>query len=355
MNFVHPQFLWLCLLAAIFLWATRHKSHVFGHPQLGIHKTSWWMPWPGYLARFSQAAMWCCLVVALAVPLVVNYTVETRHGAIVLLQQDLSDSEAFGAILPVELALAGPEFAARSASDLPGAYITDQFRRKDDPTFARRIDVSFGALRLFLQHTHGNPVGLMAFDNGSFLAYPPTTNYQTLIDSLPELADYMEAEVPEGHGTNFDGPFARNREPGALQSVIDVFRRLDSGVTRVHIMSTDGSAPIAPERFRELVDWYKKLHINLFVFGVGEDWYEGQAKDLQQLKDFVKAVDGTVVPVADKAGFDAAVAKIDALAESSLYQANRSEHKEMYLPWIAAAAAFFLLWATSTILVREGL
>lgn len=354
MNFVHPHLLWLSLLAVIFLWATRHKSHVLGHPQLSIHKASAWMPWLGYVARLSQAAMWCCLVVALAVPLLVSYTVETRHGAVVLLQQDLSDSEAYGAKLPVELALAGPQFAAPTASD-PQAYITDQFRRKDDPSFARRIDVSFGALKLFLQHTHGNPVGLMAFDNGSFLAYPPTTNYQTLLDSLPELADYMEAEVPEGHGTNFDGPFARNREPGALQSVVDVFRRLDPGITRVHIMSTDGSAPIAPERFRELVDWYKKLNIHLFVFGVGEDWYEGPGKDLEQLKDFVKAVDGTVVPVADKTGFDAAVAKIDALAESSLYKANRSEHKEMYLPWIVAAAVFFLLWTTSTTLVREGL
>ncbi len=354
MNFVHPQLLWLCLVAVIFLWATRHKSHIFGHPQVGIHRGSPWMPWLVLVARGSMVAAWCSLVVALAVPLVVSYSVETRHGAVVLLQQDLSDSEAYGAKLPIELALAGPEFTTPAASDSQ-AFITDQFRRKDDPTFARRIDVSFGALKLFLQHTHGNPVGLMAFDNGSFLAYPPTTNYQTLIDSLPELADYMEAEVPEGHGTNFDGPYGRNHEPGALQSVIDVFRRLDSGLTRVHIMSTDGAAPIAPERFRDLVAWYKKLNIRLFVFGVGEDWYEGPAADLQSIKDFVKAVGGTVVPVADKAGFDAAVAQIDALAQASVYTANRSEHKETFLPWIAAAAAFLLIWAASTVAVREGL
>lgn len=354
MNFVHPQLLWLSLLAVIFLWTTRYKSHVFGHPQLGIHKSSSWLPWLAVLSRFSLVGTWCCLVIALAVPLVVNYTVETKHGAVVLMQQDLSDSEAYGAKLPTELALAGPEFAAPVTADSQ-AFITDQFRRKDDPSFARRIDVSFGALRLFLQHTHGNPVGLMAFDNGSFLAYPPTTNYQTVIDSLPELADYMEAEVPEGHGTNFDGPFGRNREPGALQSVIDVFRRLDSGLTRVHIMSTDGSAPIAPERFQELVGWYKKLNIHLFVFGVGEDWYEGPAQDLQQLKDFVKAVGGTVVPVADKTGFDAAVAQIDALAQASVYTANRTEHKETFLPWIGAAAVLCLIWAVSTVAVREGL
>jgi hypothetical protein len=312
------------------------------------------MSWLGLIARLSQVGMWCSLVVAVAVPLVVSYTVETKHGAVVLLQQDLSDSEAYGAKLPAEVALAGSDFVVPPAAD-GQKYLTDAYRRKNDPTFARRIDVSFGALKLFLQHTHGNPVGLMAFDNGSFLAYPPTTNYQTLIDSLPELADYMEAEVPEGHGTNFDGPFGRNRQAGALQGVVDVFRRLDPTLTKVHIMSTDGSAPIAPERFQALVAWYKKLGIHLFVFGVGEDWYEGPAADLQQLKDFVKAVGGTVVPVADKAGFDAAVAQIDALSKASLYTANRSEHKEAYLPWVKAAAAFFLLWRISTILVREGI
>ncbi len=351
MNFAYPNLLWLCLAVVCFWWAAKYTTRTFGHPQLNIHRKSQLMSVLGFTARASQAAFWGCLVVAIAQPVVVKYTTIPKHGALVIIQQDGSESEFYGAKNAHELELAGPEFTASpTLKDPQHSYVMDRRQQKHS---ARRLDVSFAAIKLFLKNTYGNPVGLMIFDFGSYLAYPPTTNYQTLVETLPDLEEYMHADVPDGHGTNFEGT-AQNQ--GALQGVIDLFKRVDPAMVKIHIMSTDGSAPISPKRQEELSAWYKKLGIHLFVFGVGEDWYENAlAPDIQPLKDFVKAVGGTVVPVADKQAFDDAVAQLGQLAKSSVYITSGSTHEEAYLPWVLAAAAFLFVWLTGTIAVREGL
>lgn len=360
MNFANPTLLWLCLAAPVFWWVRRYKRYSFGHPHLAIHRPARSMPWFAYGARLSQCVLWLCLVALLSGPVTVKRVQEPKPGALILIQQDASDSQQFGVTNKHELELAGKEQAAevderKGGKGTAGLYLMDRQRSRDGKQPTRRIDVSLAAIRLFLQHTHGNPVGLMVFDSGAYTSYPPTTNYKTLVDSLPDIEQYMLIDVDGGHGTNFDGPSGTKLDAGALQSVCDAFKYAEPGVVKIHIMSTDGGAEISAQRFKELTSCYERLKIQLIVFGVGEEWYEHAWTEIRPLKEFVQSVGGIAVPVGDRQAFNAAVEKIDALARSSIYMTTRSEYEHNYMPWLVAACLFFAAWLGFSITIREQL
>jgi hypothetical protein len=360
MSFTNPHVLWLGLAALILWWALGYRAFSFGHPKLDIHPLKQPVSWLAYGGRLSLCSLWLCLVACLAGPVSVKVFRESKPGALVLIQQDASDSQQQGVTNRRELELAGQDEAAQAGAQTndpgkTGLYIMDRQRSMERNRTARRIDVSFAAIRLFLEHTYGNPVGMMVFDSGAYSNYPPTTSYQALLDGLPDIEEYMLMDVQGGHGTNFDGPSGTKLDTGALQSICNVFGNADPEVVKIHIMSTDGGAEISEPRFKELAACYLRLKINLIVFGVGEDWYDPASSAIQPLKEFVRAVGGMAVAVGDKQAFEAALERVDALSRASIYMSDRSEYEDNYMPWLGAAGMCLAVWLILSIATRDEL
>jgi hypothetical protein len=282
--------------------------------------------------------IWSCLVLALAGANFTVYTKVSDASGVIYVTQDTSSSMGTGESNPEEVKLAGvydPKLSDPKSAVVPA-----------------RIDVSLGAIKLFIQHSHGLRIGLSAFDDQFFYLYPATKDDVILTSVLDQIKDYIETHST---GTNFDGPLPNGYETdGALQGAVNIFEGEPSDVVHIWIMVTDGDSTIDADRAAQLKSEFDKLKIHMFVFGVGDEWGQGSS-DLEPLTDFVKSVGGQSAPVEDPKRFEQLTEAIDQLAQSSVHDVRQPHSQNALLVLLAIAGGAFIVNLLLTAFRRSSL
>ena len=301
----------------------------------------------------SKFTIWTCLVCALAGMSVTGYLSATDASGVIHISQDTSGSMKFGITNANEIALAQVyDPTARDPSKVQGNGSISQTKAEQQQRPARRIDASLGAIKTFIQHSHGLNVGLSAFDDKFFYLYPATKNNEVSLALLDNLRYYIDHHST---GTNFDGPMGDDEtQVGAIQGAVNLFRNEPADVVHIWIMVTDGDATIDEKRAEELKQQFLDLKIHLFVFGIGDDWFKN-ASDVQPMTNFAKSVGGKVASVEKPEEFQALVKEIDALARANVHLVHVEEQHNALLLLLAIAAIAFAVYLGLTTLRRSSL
>jgi hypothetical protein len=360
MRFLHPEYLWL--LAALpvfftvwFMWGRR--ANTLKDTQLSS-RTKLKSGWGTFLTIgiwTAKTTIWVALVLGLMQTSLLYYSFVTESSGLIYFTEDTSGSLSWGVTTPQEIKLAAlynPEFKDGPINKDPANKDPMSSRGMK---FPQRVETGLGAIKLFIQHSHGLRIGLTAFDDQFFYLHPATTHEEVILNMLPQIKKYCDTHST---GTNFDGPIPGTSEPyaGALQGAVDVFNaEQETGDnTHIFIMVTDGDSSISEDRAADLKDEFQRLKIHMFVFGIGPDWL-ADGPSVQPLKNFVKSVGGEIVPVEDVARFEAATDHIDTLAASTVHTRKVEHPQDALLLWLAIAGGAFVLYLVFVALRRSTL
>ena len=343
---------WCLLLLAgvvpIILFGHLRRS-TLAHTKVSIHKNLRSVPLVARLPGLFLIVAWASICFALARPVLVEAhntaTIESRD---IVISLDVSSSmtadvkapssrDAFCAH-PLELKRA-QKSGQPVATPVPGG--SDASNRS-----YTRLDAAREAALMFVSCRQGDRVGYQPFAERSYTGWPLTADLQIVYTMISLAGDYM------GNDTNFDGPVDPAGKIGALQAAINHFKELAHAETRVLVMVTDGEDNIPDSRFAELVQQMKDLHIHIYVLGVGEAWTTNSTQDLRK---FVDALGGVVIPVTDadqmRAGFD----RIDQLEKSTVVIETAVTYREVYYWFLYGFAVSGLLFLITSALYREDM
>ena len=341
----------LLLMAGLIpiLWFGHLRRSTLAHTKVSIHKNLRSVPLVARLPNIFLAVAWICLSLAMARPVLVeshnSTTIESRDIVIAL---DVSGSMTEKVKAPTShVALCANPLPLKEAPKPASSSTSTSGSSSDTSTSVyTRLSAAREAALMFVSCRNGDRVGYQPFAERSYTGWPMTADLQVVYTMISLAGDYM------GNDTNFDGPTDPGGKIGALQAAIDHFKELGHSETRVLVMVTDGEDDITSDRFNELVAQMRDLHIHIYVLGVGEDWTTGSTQDLRK---FVDALGGVVIPVTDadqmRAGFD----RIDQLEKSIEVVETAVTYREIYYWFLAGLAVFGVLFMLSSALVREDM
>lgn len=308
---VHPLYLLVALLLVPLLKLWSRRQPTLGHSGTGMHKNIRAIPLLGLLPALLLSAAWLSMTVALAKPVVPHVsekrTIDTRD---IIIAMDISGSmsEPFD----------------------PSAQSSDAAPVKT------KQDVAAESIRYFVEHRQGDRVALAVFDDDTYWHWPLTDDLSVIIKKTYLLNKY------EGGGTNFDGPDPNGYESGIgpIQAAIDHFKAYSTSKTKVFVMVTDGSATISPARFAELSSQMRALGVKMYVIGVGSDWTGGDP-GTNDLRRFVKEMDGTLITAGNAAELQAGIDSINKTEKSAVQLEKNTQYTN--IAWYFMVAALFFV------------
>ena len=335
MSFAYPLLLLLMFLVVPMLWLKHRHQSALGHSHVDLHQglSSW--QFVGWIANGLFVLAWAALCMALARPLIPEVsekkTIETRDFIVVT---DISGSMFSPIQDPRSTSFAGSQ--PGSPSTTSGA-----------PRILNRIDVAQEAIRVFVEHRKGDRVALLVFDDDTYYHWPLTDDLKIILRKSQLLNKHP------GGGTNFDGPNGWIQGTGPLQAAINHLKEMGKAKTKVLVMVTDGESSISPDRFEVLASQFESIGIRIYVLGVGESWVNGNFMTTD-LRRFADRLGGTVIAVGDaeqmRKGFDT----IDKMELSKVDLEKTSTFRDVYHWFILASVIIFLLYLTSSALLREN-
>ncbi len=346
MFFSNPVCLVLLLVAIPILTFGSLRRSSLVHTKVSLHKNLRSAP---LLARIPAAALvftWTFMVLALARPVLVEAhntaTIESRD---IVISLDVSSSMTAAVPFPTD---------RRQLCQMPQELIAAQTESTEPPAdgqgpLARtysRLDAARDAALMFVACRHGDRVGYQPFAERAFTGWPLTADLQIVYTMISLAGEYT------GTSTNFDGPTGSSGKIGALQAAINHFNEIGHAETRVLVMVTDGEDTIVRARFDELLEQMREMNVRIYVLGVGNGWTENKTQDLRR---FVEALGGVVIPVEDADQMRAAFDRIDQLEKSQVVIETAVTYREIYDWFLAACAIAFLVWLISSALVYEDM
>lgn len=337
-----PLFIWVW-------WKWGRRSHTLKNTQVSRVRVSTKLGATlTFLIWASKSTLWIALVLGLAQAYFPFNQLGTEAAGVIHLGVDTSGSTRTGGVHYEYENWLAYYFDKRTDP----AYVPPSDKPEDQKRDAQPIDTELGAARVFIEKSLGLRVGVSIFDDKVFYVYPATKDSQVAIGVLPQIRRYVDVY---NTGTNFDGPAPGRPLNGGLQGALNLFSKEDGNAVRIYILVTDGMAPIDDARMKELVDAYKELKINFFVFGVDRPWEDLNNSSLKPILDFTKAVNGTAVRVQDKAAFEAAVEKIGDLARASVRTVYIKERHDALLLLLTIALVAAAMWLGLSALRRSDL
>lgn len=346
MFFSNPVCLVLLLvLIPILIFGSLRRSSLV-HTKVALHRNLRSAP---LIARVPAAALlftWTFMVLALARPVLVEAhntaTIESRD---IVISLDVSSSMDAAVPFPTDR-----EPLCQQPQDLIAAETESNGPPPDgEGPLARtysRLDAARDAALMFVACRNGDRVGYQPFAERAFTGWPLTSDLQIVYTMISLAGEYS------GTSTNFDGPTGTSGKVGALQAAINHFEEIGEAQTRVLVMVTDGEDTIVSARFDELLAQMREMNIRIYVLGVGNGWTQNKTQDLRR---FVEALGGVVIPVEDADQMRAAFETIDQLEKSEVVIETAVTYREIYDWFLVACAIAFFTWLLSSALVHEDM
>ncbi len=346
MFFSNPVCLVLLLVVIPILTFGSLRRSSLVHTKVSLHKNLRSAP---LLARIPAAALvftWTFMVLALARPVLVEAhntaTIESRD---IVISLDVSSSMSAAVPFPT---------ASEQLCQMPQELDAAQTEGTESPPDGQgpqarsysRLDAARDAALMFVACRNGDRVGYQPFAERAFTGWPLTADLQIVYTMISLAGEYT------GTSTNFDGPTGTSGKIGALQAAINHFIEIGHAETRVLVMVTDGEDTIVRARFDELLEQMREMNVRIYVLGVGNGWAENKTQDLRR---FVEALGGVVIPVEDADQMRAAFDRIDQLEKSEVVIETAVTYREIYDWFLIACAIAFLAWLLSSALVYEDM
>jgi hypothetical protein len=357
MSLMNPQLLWLLLLLPFFFGAWRRwgrRTQTLKNTQMAMR-----IGLRSRLARALDAAIWICkttvwtaLVLAVCVTSYSAYVkVFTSHGTIYL-AADTSASFGDAVTNPEEVKLASHYDA--KWKDWKWDGVTAAFEKPSNGYDTTRkatgnvpllIEVAAGVIKDLAEEDHYLSMGLLAADDNTYYLYPATKDHELIVNLLPDLVKYMESN---GKGDNFCGPEFDGGEVGLGQAIVDLFEHVPVDGPHIFGFVSDGDFLCSEGRKEYLKKEFERLHIHMVVLGAGEDWATGKG-EAPAFMDFLKKVNGDLIPLQDPVAFKKGWENVKQLANSGVHS-ERSKHRQdalivlLSVAFGALVAALILSW-----------
>jgi Ca-activated chloride channel homolog len=351
MFFSSPWCLVLMAMVIPILWFGHLRVSTLAHTKVSIHKNLRNVPLVAKLPRIFLVVAWMSLCLAMSRPILVE-----AHNTANIESRDIVIS------LDVSGSMQGPVTAPSSRQSLcvnplplkeavsPSATPTPTTDLAGETSLPARkytrLDAARDAALMFVSCREGDRVGYQPFAEKSYTGWPLTADLQVVYTMISLAGDYT------GTNTNFDGPVDSDSRMGALQAAINHFKELGHAETRVLVLVTDGEDSIVQKRFDELVAQMRDLNIHIYVLGVGDAWTTNSTQDLRK---FVDALGGVVIPVNDADQMRAGFERISQLEKSSIVIETAVTYREVYYWFLYGLAVFGLLFLLSSALFREDM
>ncbi len=346
MFFSNPVCLVLLVVVIPILTFGNLRRSSLVHTKVSLHKNLRATP---LVARIPSAALvfaWTFMVLALSRPVLIEAhntaTIESRD---IVISLDVSSSMDAAVPFPT---------AREQLCEQPQDLLVAQTGSNEPPpdgevlparTYSR-LDAARDAALMFVACRDGDRVGYQPFAERAFTGWPLTADLQIVYTMISLAGEYT------GSSTNFDGPTGSSGKIGALQAAINHFNEIGHAETRVLVMVTDGEDTIVTARYNELLEQMREMNIRIYVLGVGNGWTQNSTQDLRR---FVEALGGVVIPVTDADQMRAAFERIDQLEKSEVVIETAVTYREVYDWFLLACAIAFLAWLLSSALVYEDM
>jgi hypothetical protein len=333
-EFAHQERLWLLLAVIPLVIAATKSRRYLAHPRIDLHKNLGTLSPLRHIMSLLLAVSLSASVIGFAmpsVPVVKSAMVAISRAILVMVDVsgsmysdhlDTDDTKGFAALLSM-LNLTVPGYQVGTAP--------------------KKAEAAFVGIKVLIDSRTKDRIGLQMFDSRVYPGYPLTFDHDRIVEKLP-LVVINKA----GGGTNFDGPSATSTDVGAIQGGINTLISAPEK-TRVLIMVTDGEDNINAQRFKDLEQEIEDNHLRMYVIGVGPAWKTGTP----DLKKFVEAVGGVVIPATNSDELIAGMKRIDQLEPSKIELQSIDTREDVGHIFLIVGSGFLLMFFALFFLVRD--
>jgi Ca-activated chloride channel family protein len=229
------------------------------------------------------------------------------------------------------------------ALDVSGSMAAEDFQPRN------RLAVAKEVVAEFVRRRTNDRVGLVAFAAKSLTKAPPTTDQNVLLRQLDDVRLDM---LPDGTAIG-----------SAMATALTRLRR-SKAASRIVVLVTDGGNNAGEIDPATATDIARAMQVRIYTIGGGSDRpvpvpvrvvdpvsgaVVGTQRTLAEvrfdeplLRTIASQTGGEYFRASDSAGLRSVFEKIDRLEKSEIKQTAFRRYRELYVPWLLAAAASFL-------------